>query len=494
MRQPRIDKGPWFLVNTLNSLNVFEVSRAIAVLQRNKNAVQQSGAAARIWRAILPRILTAKSGDERNRVLANSLILHFRPVRVPAKALKYTHTFGLGGMSLVLVLMLMGTGLLMMFVYDPSPERAYQSIVTMQQDILFGRLIRGVHYWSANLLIAVALVHMLRVFLTGAFHAPRQSNWLIGLGLLFLILVSGFTGYLLPWDQISYWAITICTEMLSYVPGIGLALQRVILGGGEIGPATMINFYATHTTMVPILLIMLMTWHFWRIRLAGGVVIPKDSGADPEAGMEYVPFIHNLLLREIVVALILVAFVVVVAILFGAPLSEPANSGLSPNPTKAPWYFLGFQELLLHFHPVFAIFVIPMMVAIAVVSVPYLRYDTDLSGNWFLSPKGRHMATVAAGTALLVTPLWVLVDEFVVGPGGWLPDAAPIISNGLLPCAALLVGIIGFYILLKKRFAASRNEAVQALFVLLVVAFTALTATGVWFRGASMALVWPWQM
>jgi quinol-cytochrome oxidoreductase complex cytochrome b subunit len=397
-------------------------------------------------------------------------------------------------MSLVLILMMICTGILMIFVYEPSPDRAYQSILFLEQEILFGRLIRGVHYWSANLLIAVTVLHMLRVFLTGAFHAPRQSNWVIGIGLLFLIMVSGFTGYLLPWDQISYWAITICTEMLGYVPGIGPSLQRVILGGGEIGPATVINFYALHTIVVPFLLGALVTWHFWRVRLAGGVVVPGGPEDDFQAGTDTVPFIPNLLVREVAVALILIAFVLVVAIFFGAPLGEAANPGLSPNPAKAPWYFVGFQELLLHFHPVFAVFIIPLMVAIAVVSVAYLRYDADLSGNWFLSPKGRRMAAVATTTALLLTPLWVLLDEFVVGPGGWLPGTAPVISSGLLPCTALAAGVIAFTIFLKKHFQASRNETVQALFVLFVVGFTILTVTGVWFRGAGMALVWPWQI
>lgn len=209
-------------------------------------------------------------------------------MRVPVKALRYTHTFGLGGMSLVLFLMLISTGLLMIFVYEPSPERAYESILYMQQEILFGRLIRSVHYWSANLLIAVAALHMLRVFLTGAFHAPRQSNWIIGLSLLVLILLFGFTGDLLPWDQISYWAITICTEMLGYMPGIGQTLQRVMIGGAEIGFATVINFYALHTIVVPLLLVGLMTWHFWRVRLAGGVVVPRDPEDDPNVATDYV--------------------------------------------------------------------------------------------------------------------------------------------------------------------------------------------------------------
>jgi quinol-cytochrome oxidoreductase complex cytochrome b subunit len=396
-------------------------------------------------------------------------------------------------MSLVLFLMLLSTGFLMIFVYEPSPERAYQSILFMQQEILFGRLIRGVHHWSANLLIAAAGLHMLRVYLTGAFHAPRQSNWIIGLCLLFLILLSGFTGYLLPWDQIAYWAITICTEMLGYMPGIGQALQRAILGGTQIGSATVINFYALHTIVVPMLLVVLMTWHFWRVRLAEGVIVPRDTEEDAGTDTDDVPFIPNLLLREVAVGLILIAFVLMIAIFFEAPLGEPANPGLSPNPAKAPWYFVGLQELLLHFHPLFAVFIIPLALATAVVRVPYLRYDADLSGNWFLSPKGRRMAAVAAAAALLLTPLWILVDEFLVGPGGWFPGTEPAISNGLLPFTALMAAIVAIYMLLKKYFVASKNETVQAIFVFFVVGFAVLTVTGVWFRGAGMALMWPWQ-
>jgi quinol-cytochrome oxidoreductase complex cytochrome b subunit len=460
--------------------------------KKDKKTEQRPGLPARIRRSIMRRSLVPGSDDERKWVVANTLVLHLRPVSVPASTLRYTHTFGLGGMSMVLVMLLIGTGLLMMFAYEPSPDRAYQSVVAMQDNILFGRLVRGLHYWSANLLIPVAALHLLRVFLTGAFHPPRQFNWIIGLVLLFLILVSGFTGYLLPWDQISYWAITICTEMLGHVPGIGPVLQRVMLGGSEIGPATMINFYAIHTTVVPVLLVVLMAWHFWRVRRAGGVVRPGGQGQGP--GADRVLFLPNLLLRETVVALILVASVLLLAILAGAPLDTPANPGLSPNPAKAPWYFLGFQELLLHFHPLFAVFVIPLVFSVALAGVAYFRYETAMSGDWFLSDRGRRTALVAVSTALLLTPAWVLLDELAIGPGGWAPGAGPMISNGLLPCAILLAVVAGFYISMKKFFQASKNEAVQALFMLLLTGFVVLTVIGVWFRGAGMALVWPWQM
>jgi quinol-cytochrome oxidoreductase complex cytochrome b subunit len=434
------------------------------------------------------------NNNNKNRVSARSLIQHARPVRVSAAALRFTHTFGLGGMALVLFLILLGTGLLMIFVYEPTSEGAYKSIVFMQDETLFGRLIRGAHYWGANLLIAVTVLHLFRVFLTGAFHGLRRSNWLVGLGMLLLILVSGFTGYLLPWDQVSYWAITVCAEMLGYLPVVGQALQRLVIGGTEIGAATILNFYALHTVVVPLLLIVLMTWHFWRVRLAGGVIVPTNLENGPASRDEYLPYRPNLVEREKAVALAVIAIVVVIASVFGAPLDDPANPGLSPNPVKAPWYFIGLQELLLHVHPLFAILVIPVTLVLALIGVAYLRFDERPTGRWFLSGRGRRMSAVAAATAVVLTTGWVLVDEFVVGADGWLPGSAPVISDGLLPFAVLTAGVITIYISLKKYFAATVGETVQAMFVLFTSSYAVFTATGIWFRGAGMALVWPWQI
>jgi quinol-cytochrome oxidoreductase complex cytochrome b subunit len=429
-----------------------------------------------------------------NQRFRRSLLLHLRPANVPETTVRFTHTFGLGGMAAVLFLLLAFTGILMMFAYEPSPERAWQSIAAFQQDVLFGRLIRGVHFWSANLLIPVTILHLLRVFLTGGFRGRRRANWLVGLGILFCVLLSGFTGYLLTWDQTAFWAITICTEMIGLIPGIGPALQTAILGGGAIGSSTLINFYALHIVLTPALLIALLSWHFWYIRTSGGVVRPSAPPDDPAAANRTVPLIPNLLTKEVTVALLLTATVLVLAIGFGAPLGEPANPGISPNPAKAPWYFLGFQELLIHFNATFAILIIPLLVFGALVLVPYIPYDAEISGDWFLTPKGKRMALVAALTALLLVPLWVVVDDRVIGPGGWLPGAAPVISSGLLPFTVLAAGLAAFYLAIKRYFAATRNEAVQSLFVLLIVGFVVLTATGAWFRGAGMSLVWPWQI
>ncbi|MGD9233840.1 MAG: cytochrome b N-terminal domain-containing protein, partial [Desulfobacterales bacterium] len=211
-----------------------------------------------IFRSIFPDPLFPKSHQERKRYLLKNLFLHFRPITVPEKTLKFSLTWGLGGMAAVLVLLQLGTGLLLKFVYVPTPLGAYQSILELNNAVMFGQLIRNIHHWCANFLVLVVLLHMLRVFFTGAFHPPRQFNWMIGLGLFGLVLTANFTGYLLPYDQLAYWAVTVSTGMLEYIPFIGGRLQEIIQGGNEIGPATLNIFFALHTAVVPVGLVILM--------------------------------------------------------------------------------------------------------------------------------------------------------------------------------------------------------------------------------------------
>ena len=431
-----------------------------------------------------------RDDKERKWVTFNTFLLHFRPVRVHEKTLSYTHTFGLGGMSLVLVLLLVGTGVLLMFGYEPSPDAAYRSLLAIRETTLFGTLVRSVHHWSANLLIIVLTLHLLRVYFTGAFHAPRQFNWVIGLGLLACVLASNFTGYLLPWDQLSYWAITISTGMLAYVPWVGEGIQSAVRGGEEVGRATLINFYTLHTTIVPVFLFVLLGFHFWRVRKAKGVVIPRSPGEDPEGQTERVLALPHLFLREFVVALVLLAAVLLFSAVFAAPLGEAANPGMSPNPAKAPWYFMGFQELLLHFHPVFAVVILPLTGGLALVLLAYLRYEEDSSGIWFVSERGRALAKWAALVGVVLTPILVVLDEWALDLPVLLSWMPPVVSNGLVPVGLLSLGTWVGYRWVRRRHSATRNEAVQAAFVFFGTAFLVLTVIGIWFRGAGMALGW----
>jgi hypothetical protein len=225
------------------------------------------------------------------------------------------------------------------------------------------------------------------------------------------------------------------------------------------------------------------------VRKAGGVIDPRPSGEESNEKPDYVSTLPELLMRELVAALVLIACVMILAVFVNAPLGAPANPGMSTNPAKAPWYFVGFQELQLHFHPLVAVVMIPGLVALALLAIPYLRYGTEFSGPWFLTPVGRHTAIMAAVVGLTGTALLVLLDELVLQPGAGLPS---LLGRGLVPLFVLVGAVWGFRVLLLKKYRATRSEIVQAVFVLLLGALVALTVIGVWFRGPGMGLVWPW--
>ena len=443
----------------------------------------------------LGRLPAAPATDaERARTVVQTFVLHLRPVRVPAAAIRFTHTFGLGGMSLVLLSLLALTGSLLMLAYTPAPGEAYASIERLEAEVPFGAFVRSIHHWSANLLVLVAVLHMLRVLFTGGFLDKRALNWIVGLVLLAAIAASSFTGYLLPWDQLAYWAVTIVTGMAGYVPLAGSALAALLRGGPEIGPRTLVTYYALHTQWLPVLLFAGAAFHFWRVRRAGGVVVPPGAVRDESGKPEQVLFLPHLLWRETAVALALIAAVTLFAALVRAPLGPAANPGLSLNPAKAPWYFLGFQELLVHYHPLFAVLVLPALGALTLAALPYLPFPADEPrGAWFLSPAGRRTARLAAIAGAVSTAVLVLLDDLLLGGAGTPTGGAALLTRGLLPAAGLVAVCVAGFRLLRSRLGATRLEAAQAVFVFLATSFAVLTARGIWFRGAGMKLVWPWN-
>jgi quinol-cytochrome oxidoreductase complex cytochrome b subunit len=446
----------------------------------------------RLVRSILPEPVFHRNAPRDRRFLLKNLALHFRPASVPRETLRLSLSWGLGGMAATLIALQFGTGVLLKFAYVPTPEAAYASVQSIIFDVPFGRLIRNLHHWCSHLLVVMAFLHMMRVFSTGAFHPPRQFNWIIGLSLLGMVLLANFTGYLLPWDQLAYWAVTVSTGMLDYVPILGAHMQALIREGTEIGPRTLQVFFALHTALLPAILTGLMAFHFWRVRKAGGLVIPRRPGASAEDKPVRVASVPNLLMRESAVALALVAVVMLVSASIDAPLAGQANPGLSPNPTRAPWYFAGLQELLLHFHPVFAVSVIPILAAFGLLALPYLKFSTDTSGIWFASHNGRMTAGIASLAATVLTPLLILADEKLPA-GVFSIDFVPsLIGKGLIPTVLLAAAIAAFHRLMKRRFCATRNEAIQATFILILTGYGVLTLIGIWFRGPGMALTTAW--
>jgi quinol-cytochrome oxidoreductase complex cytochrome b subunit len=444
---------------------------------------------ARVRRSIQRDPLPPNSDRDRMKMVMNSLILHIHPSKVSKPALKFSYTFGLGGLLLLLAAILAVTGVLLIFVYTPSPDAAYESMIALQTEVYFGNLVRNLHHWSGNLMVVVGVLHLLRVFYTAGFTAPREFNWAMGIALLLLIIAANFTGYLLPWDQLAYWAVTVGTSLLGYVPLLGDPLTRLLLGGPEVGAATLTNFYGLHIALIPLAIFGIVSFHIWRVR-KDTITVPRRI--NQEVDKSRVTTMPHLVSIEFVFALVWLALLITWSVLVNAPLESAANPAHSPNPAKAAWYFMGFQELLLHFHPVFGAIIIPGLGLLALFLLPYLDQDMDTAGIWFRSLKGRWLAGVGFAIGVLGTVGFVLLDEYWLDLPGWLPFLPGSISNGWVPLAALSLFVIGFHEIVKAS--GSRNcEARQAVFTLLLASFITLTVVGIFFRGEGMALVLPWS-
>jgi quinol-cytochrome oxidoreductase complex cytochrome b subunit len=238
----------------------------------------------RVWRSFF-RHGWPDNPLDRSLVMTTNVFFHLHPVKVSRKSLKASYSMGLGVLTAVVFLELALTGLLLMFYYVPSIERAFVDITRLQTEIPLGQLLRNLHRWGAHLMVITTVLHMVRVFYTGAYKPPREFNWVVGVVLLILTLGASFTGYLLPWDQLSYWAITVGTSVASYEPLMGATIKQMLLGGPEVGQEALTRFYALHVMLIPMILAVLISLHVWRVRKDGGLaaneVKPTD---DPNAG------------------------------------------------------------------------------------------------------------------------------------------------------------------------------------------------------------------
>jgi quinol-cytochrome oxidoreductase complex cytochrome b subunit len=236
-----------------------------------------------IWRSIFRPGSIYRKGyrdTSRDRALAsmNNVLYHLHPVKVKRHGLKLTYTYCLGGISFFLFVLLTITGIFLMFFYTPAAgagtELAYLNMRELSASVTFGNLVRNMHRWGAHLMVFTVFLHMARVFYHGAYKAPREFNWVVGVILLLLTLLLSFTGYLLPWDQLALWAVTVGTNMMGYTPVFGEQVQFVLLAGLEIGPATLLRWYVLHVLFIPFVTVIFLAVHFWRIRKDGGISGP----------------------------------------------------------------------------------------------------------------------------------------------------------------------------------------------------------------------------
>ncbi len=477
-----------------------------------------------------------RSDRVRSQAIFSNLFLHLHPTRIHVRSLRFSTTMAMGIASLSLFLILTITGIMLMVYYKPSTELAYNSVKDIHFVVPAGRLIRNIHRWAAHLMVVTVLLHMTRVFYTACYKQARQFNWVVGMILLILTLGLSFTGYLLPWDQLAYWAVTIGANIagspaeLTDALGItayfdpGGIIREILLGASNVGQEALTRFYVLHVIVLPLAMVLLIGVHFWRIRKDGGLgrtglaQSPAGKGAPPQGTaaakpqdapqksyglmcivkdrtpatnvdpVDTVPSWPYLLNVELLVFVAVLGLCLLVALMADAPLKEAANPSVPENPAKAPWYFLGLQEMVSYSAFVGGI-VVPTLVLIGLCLVPYLDMEPENLGIYLDGRSARRTAFASLIYGAVMAILVVAVPIKFGWVRQWFPDInqmAVIVTNpGILLTLAYMVWSIYVY----KRSASTRRAAI-ALYTCFIVGFIILTYVGSELRGPNWDFYW----
>lgn len=481
---------------------------------------------ATLWHSIRRRG-PATSDRARSLAVFSNLFLHLHPVKVHRHTLKPSYSLGLGLLTTVFLIIITVTGILLMVYYKPTPELAYDSIKDIHFIVPTGRLIRNLHRWGAHAMVVVVFLHMARVFYTASYRSPREFNWFVGILLLALTLALSFTGYLLPWDQLAYWAITIGVNIVSspreLTDALGITayfdpggfLKTLVLGAHSVGGEALIRFYLLHVMVLPLILFGLLGVHFWRIRKDGGLSrpasaeIPTDPnifppsptktyglmaivrGTSPVVGKgpeNTVSSWPHLFIVEMAVFMLGTAIILALSIFFDAPLKEIANPAVPENPAKAPWYFLGLQELV-SYSAFMGGLGIPAIVLAGLILIPYLDREQKNIGVWFSGPVGKRVTLWSLFFSCLSV---VCVFAFVVRFGWlrqWFPNIPQIIIIFINPGTIYTFIFAVWSLWIMKRYNSTRMGAI-ALFTCFLVGYVILTYVGTSLRGPNWDFYW----
>lgn len=416
--------------------------------------------------------------------------------RVRDAQLGFRNTWYLGALTLGTFTIQVSTGLLLMLYYHPSIPQGYADMKDLEFVVSSGVMLRSLHRWSAHAMVFLVFMHMAKVFYRRAYQPPRELNWVVGVSLLLATLLLSYTGYLLPWDQLSYWGTTVGASIISSMPFVGARLRFYLLGGHTVNANALLRFYVLHTMIFPLVVIMLIAVHLWRLHKDGGMYEPDEQGkpilpdhipAEDDlfrgVGNEKTLSYRELLFREIIGIEALAVVLLSMALIWKAPLDEMANPLHTPNPAKAPWYFTGLQELLHYFPPFVAGIILPVLIVSGLFIIPFVPFFDDVSTadlcRW-ARDKSRRTITIAIVmlvlSALLIRihawdallPLWIVVTLLCLA--GRTADQQK-----------------GFRNWVRSR---SLSFWIMTLFLMEAVI---LTSVGTFFRGPSWTWVWPWR-
>ncbi|MGB4870520.1 MAG: cytochrome b N-terminal domain-containing protein [Candidatus Promineifilaceae bacterium] len=333
---------------------------------------------------------------------------HLHPPTIPAREARFRYTFGLGGMSMLLFLSLVVTGVPLMFAYVPTAVAAGETIRAITYVAPYGWLLRNLHYWAAVLLVGLGSLHLLRVALSGSYKPPRRLNWLLGLLALLLSLLLSFSGYVLRWDVDTFGALTVGVNIVRQTPLIGNWLYELLVGGPYISDATVVRFYTWHTLGLSVPVLLLLGWHAFRVRRDGGISHLQSSHPPRISRRELVQ-------REGVTMLALLCLLLGLALFVDAPLAPAVDSVNGPatavtSSIAAPWFFLWVQALLRHLPPLVAGIIMPLAVTLALALLPWLWDRSETGTAVWLNREGRLaqiiVLLIAAGIVLLTAWEW----------------------------------------------------------------------------------------
>jgi len=417
-----------------------------------------------LWRSLIWP-WSPRSSREASEAVVKSFWLHWFPSRISFRSMSWSFSLWLGTITACLFIILSLTGLLLLYFYIPSIQNAYWSLKDIDNVVTFGWLLRAQHRWAAELMVAFAFFHLVRVFFTAAYRDQRVWNWYIGLALFILTLFFSFTGYILPWDQLAYWALTIATGIAREIPVLGDGIRFLLLGGNMLGQNSLLRFFVFHNFFLPAMVFILLALHMWRIRKDGGLACMDRLVQDTKT--REIPVSHTKtysllgvtkgttiyaettevlddgnsthasphLTRRIALVFLLTTIVtLVLALFFPFPLEEAANPSVTPIPAKAPWYFLWLQELT----------------AITTIKIGEFSISGGLIGG-ILIP----------GFLLLLAIFWPFLDKS--------PKEA-----------------IGVWFHKTRR---TQNS----IFIIISIAIIILLIIGTYLRGPYWEFYWPWQ-
>jgi quinol-cytochrome oxidoreductase complex cytochrome b subunit len=421
--------------------------------------------------------------------------------------MKPAYTLGLGMILGFLFLIVLFTGVVLMVYYTPSVKNAYDSVKDIVYVVPGGRIIRNMHRWASQGMVIGVFLHLLRVFYTGSYLGNRSLNWVIGVVLFMLVLLSNFSGYLLPWDQLAYWAVTIGSNIaassreLTDLLGIthwfdpGGLFKKLLIGGETVGQPALSRFFTLHVVFLPVSMLVLLGVHFWRIRKDGGLSRPARFAGDRDTEHKWLSW-PVLMWTELGILVLTVLVVLLIALVADAPLLELANPSYAENPAKSPWYFLGIQELV-SYSAFGGGLLVPVLFLVFLFSIPYRDREDGYVGEWFSGKKGLRIVLWSAGASLLLVATQVFIMVRFGGLRGLFPEISQwfvLLVNPATVTAALFIAAGEF----ARRKWGSTRMASLLLFTCTVVALVVFTVVGIWFRGPNWefygsAAQWPVQ-